>query len=155
MDEHEDFVASMKRRHAEAERALLNGEPELYLAMWSTRDPVTAMGAMGREVTTSGLDGVSQALKLVASRNSDCTDYVFDVTAAEVLGDMAYTVGFEHFTSSFRGGPPNPRTFRVTHIYRRENGDWKLAHRHADVVSDADVSQMSQTSESASPANPD
>jgi ketosteroid isomerase-like protein len=136
MDERDDFVTNIRRRHAEAERALLNGEPDEYLAMWSTRDPVTAMGATGSDVTTSGWDGVSQALKLVASRNSDCTDYVFDVIAAEVLGDMAYTVGFEHFTSSFRGGTPDPRTFRVTHIYRRENGDWKLAHRHADVVSD-------------------
>ena len=136
MDERNDFVASTKERHAEAERALLNGKPELYMAMWSTRDPVTVMGAMGRDVTKSGWDGVSQALKLVASRNSDCTDYAFDVIAAEVFDDMAYTVGFEHFTSSFRGGPPSPRTFRVTHIYRREKGDWKLAHRHADVASD-------------------
>jgi ketosteroid isomerase-like protein len=136
MDVRNDFIDSMKQRHTEAERALLNGEPELYMAMWSTRDPVTVMGAMGRDVTKSGWDGVSQALKLVASRNSDCTDYAFDVIAAEVFDDMAYTVGVEHFTSSFRGGPPSPRTFRVTHIYRREKGDWKLAHRHADVASD-------------------
>ena len=149
MDERDDFVTNIKARHAEAERALLNGEPELYMAMWSTRDPVTVMGAMGRDVTTSGWDGVSQALKLVASRNSNCTDYDFDVTAAEVLGDMAYTVGFEHFTSSFRGGPPSPRTFRVTHVYRRENGDWKLAHRHADVVVDTAADQGPTADESA------
>ena len=28
MDEREDFVTTIKRRHAEAERALLNGEPD-------------------------------------------------------------------------------------------------------------------------------
>jgi ketosteroid isomerase-like protein len=101
--------------------------------------PSDGDGRHGRDVTASGWDGVSQALKLVASRNSNYTDYSFDVIAAEILGDMAYTVGFEHFTSSFHGGPPSPRTFRVTHIYRRENGDWKLAHRHADVVSETGV----------------
>jgi ketosteroid isomerase-like protein len=142
MGERDDFVTSMKQRHAQAERALLNGRSEPYMAMWSTRDPVTVMGAMGRDVTTSGWEGVSQALKLVASRNSNCTDYLFDVIAAEVFGDMAYIVGFEYFTSSFRGGPPSPRTFRVTHIYRRENGDWKMAHRHADAVSDSEVNQV-------------
>ena len=136
MDEREDFGTTIRRSHADAERALLNGEPDQYLAMWSTRDPVTAMGAIDSDVTTSRWDGVSQALKLVTSRNSDCTEYVFDVVAAEVLGDMEYTVGFEHFTSSFREGAPSPRTFRVTHIYRRENGDWKLAHRHADLASE-------------------
>jgi hypothetical protein len=36
VDEREDFIANMKRRHTEAARALLNGEPELYLAMWPT-----------------------------------------------------------------------------------------------------------------------
>jgi ketosteroid isomerase-like protein len=149
MDARDDFVDSMKQRHAEAECALLNGEPELYMAMWSTRDPVTVMGAMGRDVTMSGWDGVSQALKLVASRNSNCTAYAFDVIAAEVLGDMAYTVCFEHFTSSFRGSSPSPRTFRVTHVYRRENGDWKLAHRNADVVVDTAVDQGPRADESA------
>ena len=149
MDDRDGFVATMKERHAEAERALLNGDPALYLAMWSTRDPVTVMGATGRDVTQSGWEGVSQTLKVVAARNSDCTDYGFDVIAAEVSGDLAYTVGFEHFTSSFRGGPPSPRTFRVTHIYRRENGDWKLAHRHADVVVDSAVDQGSRANESA------
>jgi ketosteroid isomerase-like protein len=25
-----------------------------------------------------------------------------------------------------------PYTLRVTHAYRREDGDWKIVHRHAD-----------------------
>src|SRR5215207_5398532 len=28
--------------------------------------------------------------------------------------------------------PLQPNTLRVTHIYRREHGDWKLVHRHGD-----------------------
>ena len=59
MDERDDFATAIKGRHIEAERALLNGEPDQYLAMWSTRDPDTAMGATGSDVTTSGWDGVS------------------------------------------------------------------------------------------------
>ncbi len=23
---------------------------------------------------------------------------------------------------------------RVTHVYRRENGEWKIVHRHADTL---------------------
>jgi len=31
------------------------------------------------------------------------------------------------------GGPIQPITLRVTHLYRREHGEWKIVHRHADV----------------------
>jgi ketosteroid isomerase-like protein len=30
------------------------------------------------------------------------------------------------------GGPVAPITLRVTHLYRREDGEWKIVHRHAD-----------------------
>jgi ketosteroid isomerase-like protein len=32
------------------------------------------------------------------------------------------------------GGTVEPYTLRVTHIYCREQGEWKIAHRHADYV---------------------
>ena len=50
----------------------------------------------------------------------------------EVSGDMAYTLGFERFNGSIAGRPVEPVTVRVTHIYRREDGEWKIVHRHGD-----------------------
>ena len=47
-------------------------------------------------------------------------------------GDLGYTVGFERSRVSFEGGPPRDMVVRVTHIYRRIDGDWKVVHRHAD-----------------------
>jgi ketosteroid isomerase-like protein len=32
------------------------------------------------------------------------------------------------------GVPVEPWTLRVTHVYRREDGEWKIVHRHADHV---------------------
>ena len=48
--------------------------------------------------------------------------------------DMAFTVGLEH-TSTSVDGAPRTYTLRATQVYRREGGDWKVAHRHADPLS--------------------
>jgi ketosteroid isomerase-like protein len=55
------------------------------------------------------------------------------LVAADVVGDMAYTVGYEHTQASVVG-EPRSYTLRSTQIYRREDGEWKVAHRHADEV---------------------
>jgi hypothetical protein len=45
---------------------------------------------------------------------------------------LAYVVGYERAASSIGGGPVEPVTLRVTQVYRREEGEWRLVHRHAD-----------------------
>ncbi|WP_256214245.1 nuclear transport factor 2 family protein [Arthrobacter sp. ov118] len=54
--------------------------------------------------------------------------------AAGASGDLAYTVGFERADLSVDGGPPQSTKLRVTHVYGRENGEWKIVHRHGDYV---------------------
>jgi ketosteroid isomerase-like protein len=48
---------------------------------------------------------------------------------------MAYTAGLEH-TSVSVDGKPRSCTFRVTQVYRREDGEWKVVHRHGDTVTE-------------------
>jgi ketosteroid isomerase-like protein len=132
MSELDDFLTPTLDRQVEAEQALVNGDPGLRLAMTSTQDPVTVFGA--KVPLRSGWDEVSETLRWLAARWSDSIDYRFEVVAADVSGDMAYLVGFEHIANSVVGVPVEPYTLRVTHIFRRENGEWKIAHRHADYV---------------------
>ena len=47
---------------------------------------------------------------------------------------MAYTVGFERFDAAREDGGVEPVTLRVTHVYRREDGEWKIVHRHGDLA---------------------
>jgi ketosteroid isomerase-like protein len=47
---------------------------------------------------------------------------------------MAYTVGYEHTQASVNG-EPRAYTLRATQVYRREDGEWKVAHRHGDTLS--------------------
>ncbi len=129
MSEVDDFLAEIHPRLVAELRALHNGDPRPRLAMWSTKDPVTLFGAA---MSGRGWDEVSGIFRSIASRWSDCTDQRVDIVAAGVSGDLAYTVGFEHTSVSVDGVPVEPYTLRVTHIYRREDGAWKIVHRHGD-----------------------
>lgn len=132
MSELEDFLTSTINRQIIAETAIHNGDPAPRLEMWSKEDPVTLFGALG--VCKSGTVEVSRISRWVASLFSNCIAYNFELFAAGVSGDLAYTAGFEHSTRSLNGGPAEPSTLRVTHIYRRENGEWKIIHRHGDIA---------------------
>jgi hypothetical protein len=90
MSDLDDLLASTIARQVEAEEALHNGDPGPRLAMWSTRDPVTVLGAVQ---SASGWDEVSQLFRWLGSGFSDCTSYRFELVAADVSGDLAYTVG--------------------------------------------------------------
>jgi len=99
--------------------------------MWSTKDPVTLFGAWGPCKT--GTDEVTRISRWVASRFSNSTSYSFELVAAGVSGDLAYTVGYERNMTSI-DGKSTEYTLRVTHVYRREDGEWKIVHRHGDVM---------------------
>jgi ketosteroid isomerase-like protein len=130
MSELDDFLNETIARQVEAEKALHNGDPAPRLAMWSTQDPVILFGAA---TSRSGAEEVRQFFRFLASRFSDCTDWRFEIVAAGVSGDLAYTVGYEHTTVSIDGVRIEPYILRVTHVYRREDGEWKIVHRHGDV----------------------
>lgn len=123
-------TSEMLARQTAAEEALITGDPAPRMAMWSRRNPVTLFSAGGQ--CRSGWDAIGAFFRWLANRFSNGSDFRFDVEAAEFSGDLGYTVGFERFNASVAGGPVQPIEIRVTHIYRRENGEWKIVHRHGD-----------------------
>jgi ketosteroid isomerase-like protein len=122
------FVASATGRQIEADTALHNGDGNLRKAMWSTIEPVTLFGAATSAV---GCAPVHAAFEWLASSFSDCSRFEVEVIAAGVSDDLAYTVAYEH-SSLHIDGRAQAYTLRVTHIYRYDNGEWKIVHRHGD-----------------------
>ena len=129
MSDTEEFLASVLPLLLAADTALHNGDAAPRKAMWSTTDPVTLFGAA---MMTTGWPEIEATFDRLATRFSDCTSFDIEVVAAGVSGDLAYLVAFEHTTASIGGAPPAPYALRVTTIFRREAGAWKVVHRHAD-----------------------
>jgi ketosteroid isomerase-like protein len=79
----------------------------------------------------AGHGAVGRDLPLGGNRFKSGTLVPEDVVSFE-SGDLAYTVGVERRDVVVDDGPPMPMTIRVTHVYRRTEGEWQLTHRHAD-----------------------
>jgi ketosteroid isomerase-like protein len=67
--------------------------------------------------------------------------YEYEVLAAGASGDLGYIVGVEHSSASIGGAEPEAYELRVTTICRREDGEWKVVHRHADPKPDSDAAR--------------
>ena len=126
--EAEEFLADMLPKQRAAEEAIHNGDVEPRLALWSRHDPVTLYGA---KFSASGWAELEPTFREVASMFTDSLAYDFEVVAAGASGDLAYTVGYEHNKVTVDGQPAT-YTLRVTHVYRREDGQWRIVHRHGD-----------------------
>ena len=126
MSEREKFLTWVHTVLRDAEVATHDGDASLRRAVWSRNEPVTVLGAVQNAVGQAELDGLFEQL---ARAFSDCTSFELELVEAEVLGDAAYTVGFEHISASVHG-VPRSYTLRATQVYRREEGVWKVAHRH-------------------------
>jgi ketosteroid isomerase-like protein len=131
MSDRDTFLAWIKLDLYEAELALHNGDAAPRRALWSRNEPVSVLGAWRNAF---GQGEIDELFDLLAQRFSDCTSYEFELQAYDVQGDMAYTAGLEH-TSASVDGQPRSYTLRATQVYRREGGQWKVAHRHGDTVS--------------------
>ena len=134
MSDRDDFVAWTQTRLRDAETALHNGDPGPRLAIWSTREPVSVLGAARSAV---GQEAVRELFHSLGDTFSNCTSYVYEIVAADVVGDMAFTAGYERTEASING-EPRRYVLRATQIYRREDGEWKVAHRHGDAASDSE-----------------
>ena len=133
MAEVETFLDSTMPRLKAADTALHNGDAAPRAAIWSHNDPVTLFGAAFQG---SGWAKLSATFDLLASRFSDCSSWEYEVIAAGASDDLAYIVGIEHTTASVGGAAPESYSLRVTTILRREGGEWKVVHRHADPMPD-------------------
>jgi ketosteroid isomerase-like protein len=131
MTHHHDLPMEEYRR---AGLEIARGNPEVYKALWSRRDDVTLANPFGPPVR--GWKEVGARLDLAAANYRDGQDFEFDNVATVITPELAYTVEIERFrTRVGRSDELTPIAIRATTVFRREDGTWKVTHRHGDPIS--------------------
>jgi len=108
---------------------MANGDAGALAEVWSHGAEVTTMHPIGgREV---GWDKVRDSFQQVAQIASEGHIRLED-QLIRVTGDLALELGAERGRARFAGQPVD-LDHRVTNVYRREAGAWKVLHHHTDV----------------------
>ena len=134
MDDLDDFLAAVLPPLTAADTALHNGDAAPRIALWSRKDPVTLFGAVATRI---GWQEIEPTFAWLASRFSNCESFEYEVIAAGVSGDLGYIAGVEHTTAAVGDAAAEPYALRVTTVFRREEGEWRVVHRHGDPVPDS------------------
>lgn len=117
----EAAVREAEREFYHALRHLRDEGVDPLLAAWFHGDDVTTMNAAGGY--ERGWDSVRGRWAWWNEQGRPMLATKIEHLAFVATPELAYTVALEHHDA---------RVLRVTHVYRREDGIWKLAHRHAD-----------------------
>ena len=125
----EDEVRKASEQFYAALNRMLNGNAAPLADIWSHSGTVTTMHPIGgRQV---GWDEVREAWQQVAMLASEGQGKLDD-QIIQVAGDVAYELGTERGQVKLAGQQVTIE-HRVTNIYRREAGGWKVVHHHTDV----------------------
>jgi ketosteroid isomerase-like protein len=110
----------------------MNGDTTLWKENVSRRSDAMIMGAWG--AYEKGWPEVSARYDWAGARFRDGgASLEIEYLTSFVSGDLAYTTEIERANVQLVGQEePAPMALRVTHVFRKEDGAWKLLLRHAD-----------------------
>ena len=115
---------------------IVKGNPEPLKMVYSHREDVSLANPFGAHVR--GWQQAAATMERAASNYRDGEIVGFENVAKYVTPELAYIVEVERYKAKVGGGEElAPISLRVTSIFRREDGVWKIVHRHADPITTA------------------
>ncbi len=127
------FATAIARLHA-AMAKVANGDIAGITALYSRSDDATSFYGWGGY--EKGWDAVSRRWDWAGRQFRGGTVSYRNVTTV-VTAELAYTTDIETFEVRVDGmDQPTRWANRVTHIFRLEEGEWRLVHRHANRLED-------------------
>jgi ketosteroid isomerase-like protein len=111
----------------------LKGNPEPVKNLFSRREEVTLANPYGPPVR--GWEQVAKSTEQASSLRSDGEFVGSEIVSRYVTAELAYVVQIERAEAKIGGREDiTPYAVRSTIVFRPEDGEWTVVHRHADPI---------------------
>jgi ketosteroid isomerase-like protein len=126
----EDEVREASRKFYAGLNSMANGDSTPLADVWAQGTDVTTMHPIGgREVGWAAVRNSFEQVAILASKGKiELKDQFI-----RAVGGLAYEVGIER-GQFLLGGEKLAIEHRVTNIYEKQGGAWKMVHHHTDIA---------------------
>jgi ketosteroid isomerase-like protein len=121
----------------------VKGNPRPTQELFSHEEDVTLANPLGPAAPgigpiAHGWEQVARTQEHAASQFRDGEPVSVEIVEKHVTPELAYVVEIERAKAKIGGSEDiTPFALRVTMIFRPEEGEWKIVHRHADPITTA------------------
>jgi ketosteroid isomerase-like protein len=130
-----DLTKFIEQEHLALD-AFVKGDPEPLKNLYSRRDDVIIANPFGPPA--KGWQKAAETMDRAATNFRDGEATGFQRISEYATADLGYVIEIERFRSKIGGGDKLvPFALRVTTIFRREEGAWRIILRHADPITSA------------------
>jgi ketosteroid isomerase-like protein len=128
-----EFDAVIDTYHRAAQ-AFARGDPAPMKSLWSWRGDVTLANPLGPP--RRGWSDVEETMDAAAALLRDAERVDHERISKYVTEDLAFVLEIERIPGLKLGGSDEIKStsLRVTTVFRREEGRWRIMHRHADPI---------------------
>jgi ketosteroid isomerase-like protein len=131
-----EHVDDLIEQYHLAQGEFLKGNPEPVKKLFSHREDVSLANPYGPPVR--GWEQVAKTIEHASSLRSDGEFVGSEIVAKYVTPELAYVVQIERARAKVGGSEDiTSYALRATNIFRPEDGEWKVVHRHADPITTA------------------
>ena len=113
--------------------AFFKGDSNPMKPLLSRRDDVSLANPFG--APRRGWTEVEATMERAAANYRDGEVLRFEQVSKVITPELAYLVEIEHYQAKVGASDEvTPVSLRCTTVFRREDDDWKIVHRHADPI---------------------